>query len=186
MKKVNKSEKKDIKIDQILLLYRNVFVYDTIDESLAFIVNKQLLALDRLNDKPIYMWINSRGGQVSSGLSIIDTMSIIKSNIITIISGTACSMAGILSINGDARLMTKNAVWMAHDMTSGDYDYTTKLMARTDYYKELQKDLFNIIRKKTKLSEIEIQKAIHEELWLNTQECLKKGIIDKIWKGKHD
>jgi len=175
----------EIKIDQILLKNRLIFLSEEIDQTLAKTINQQLLALDKLDVAPIYMWINSHGGEVQSGFAIIDTMNLIKSPIITIVAGCACSMAGIISACGNMRLMTENSIWMSHDMTAGIKDYATKLIERAEYYKKLQKQLFDIIRKQTKLSEQEIRKAINEELWLNAEECLSKGIIDKrISKGK--
>ncbi len=174
----------EIKIDQILLKNRLLFLSDTIDSTLARNLNKELLALDKLAESPIYIWINSRGGEVTSGFSIVDTMKVVKSPIVTIVAGCACSMAGIVSINGDVRLMTENSIWMSHDMTAGDYDYATKLIERVEYYKKLQKQLFENIRKNTNLTEAEIQKAINEELWLSATDCKNKKVVDNVLKGK--
>ncbi len=174
----------EVKIDQVLLKNRVIFLSETITEDSAKKINQQLIALDRIAKTPIYLWINSRGGEVNSGFAIIDTIRAVKTPVVTIIAGYACSMAGVISICGDIRLMTENSIWMAHDMTAGIHDYATKLIERADYYKRLQKQLFDIIRRKTKLSESEIKKAINEELWLNSIECKNKSIVDKILKGK--
>jgi ATP-dependent Clp protease protease subunit len=170
-----------IDIDQILLSKRQLYLFGPIDEELAYEVIRRLMALDRLANAPIVLYIDSPGGCVSDGFAIIDTMKGINSPVVTFVIGRACSMAGIISIAGDQRVISKNADWMAHDMAGGIWgDYTTKVLARADYLKIEQKKIFDFIRKHSKLSESEINKAIHEELWLTPEECIKKGIVDVI------
>ena len=172
----------EIKPDQILLGSRQIFLNGVIDSNSAGNIIKQLRALDKLEDSPIVLWINSGGGSITNGLAIIDTIKIIKSGVITIINGIAASMAGIISVCGDKRFITENSIWMAHDGTTGGIDYFEKLYDRTDYIRNLQKQLLTILRNKTKLSERELTKARHGELWLFAEDCEKKGIVDAIIK----
>lgn len=182
-KQVKKSAHK-LDIDQILLHSRQVFMYGTIDTKKAEIVNKQLRALDKENKKPIGLWINSPGGSVIAGFSIIDTMNTICSEVATVIIGQAASMAGLVSVAGDKRLMTINSRWMSHDMSGGIWgDYATKVLDRAKVIKYEQKRIFNFLRANTKLSEAETTKARNGELWLYVDECLQKGIVDEILGG---
>jgi ATP-dependent protease ClpP protease subunit len=90
-------------------------------------------------------------------------------------------MAGHISINGDKRLITKNSTWMAHDMSGGiTGDYTTKVLDRTKNLEVTQKKLHYNLKKNTKLSRNELDKAKHGELWLESKECKLKGIVDEI------
>jgi len=180
-----KEEKKySIDIDDLLYESRQLFLYEVIDSKSAKRINKELLGLAELdNKKPIAIWINSPGGSVVAGYSIIDTMKGLPCPIYTFICGYACSMAGIISIVGDKRVMTKNSIWMAHEMTTGGYDYAQKIWDRTDYQKKLAKDLKKFIVKHTKLTAVEVDKAWAGELWLNATQCKKKGIIDYIARG---
>jgi ATP-dependent protease ClpP protease subunit len=107
-------------------------------------------------------------------------MRMINSPIVTVIVGKACSMAGLVSLAGKVKLMTENSIWMAHDATAGDHDYVTKMIDRTEYYKELQKQLFAYLTANTKLSQKELSQARNGELWLNPRQCKEKGIVDQV------
>ena len=179
-KKGKKFKIKKIDIDQILLQKRQLFLFGIIDEKMANNIVKRMIALDRISHNPIVLYINSPGGKVSAGFSIIDIMLGIKSPVITFITGSACSMAGIISIAGTQRLISKHSIWMAHDMQAGIIDYATKIEDRAEFYKKEQKKLFDFIIEHTKLSEKEIRRAIIGELWLTPKECKEKGIADFI------
>ena len=189
IKKVSKKKKKrkgikiknEIKIDQILLHSRQVFLSGIIDEESAHKIAKRLIGLDVYCPKtPIVLWINSRGGSVYDGFSIIDCMNGLSSPVVTIVNGEACSMAGIISIFGAKRYITKNAVWMAHDMGAGCNDYVTKVKYRIENAEKLQSKVMQMFRDKTKLTETDLEQSRHGELWLDAEECKKKGIVDQI------
>lgn len=182
LKKIKKKKKSasKIDIDQILLKGRELFLFKTIDEKITIDIVRKLIALDKINNNPILLWINSGGGSIIDGFSIIDTMKAIKSPVVTIISGMAASMAGIISITGSKRFMTKNSIWMAHDGRTGIVDYFEKVFDRTDFIKELNKRLFKILREYTKLSERELTKSRHGELWIYAEDAKKKGIVDIV------
>jgi len=167
--------------DQILLQSRQVLLNGVINRDLSKDIIEKLIALVKLDKKsPVYMWINSPGGTTADGFAIIDTMKGMSCPIITIITGEAASMAGLISIAGDGRYMTENSVWMAHDIFVGTEDYGTKVRARVHFYDMLQKQLFEFLSKHTKLTTSDLQKAQHEELWLLPEECVIKGVVDGI------
>lgn len=184
--KVTKTKNgRKIDIGQILLHTRQVFLFGVIDDDMAGDIVRQIIALDKINNNPIVMYINSPGGSCSAGFSIIDAMLGIKSPIVTMIIGKAFSMAGLISIAGKVRTMTENSMWMAHDVTSGDSDYVTKMVARVDgYLKPLQKRIFSFLGEKTKLTNAELEKARTEELFLTPQECIAKGIVDQLVQAR--
>jgi ATP-dependent Clp protease protease subunit len=177
----NSKDYKYPSIEKEHLKNREIFIFEDINETLSKKVIQQLLYLDSVSHKDITIWINSPGGSVDDGFAIIDIMKKIKSNITTIIIGNVCSMAGHISINGDKRLITKNSTWMAHDMSGGiTGDYTTKVLDRTKNLEVTQKKLHYNLKKNTKLSRNELDKAKHGELWLESKECKLKGIVDEI------
>jgi ATP-dependent Clp protease protease subunit len=184
--KIPKVELKDLKIDQILLRSRNLFLFGAIDEPLAKTLIKEILALNILNkleheNTPILIRINSGGGQISAGLSIIDAIKYVKAPIMTLISGEACSMAGLISVMGDKRIMTKNSMWMAHPPAGGvRHDYFQFEKDRIRSLELYEKIIEQILKKQTKLTRTEIKKAKNGELWLDAKECKKKGIVDHI------
>lgn len=173
-----KEEKFDI--DQVLLKSREVFLTGVICESTSNEIIKQLMALDKVNHDPIIMWINSPGGSVQDGFSIIDTMDGIGSPVVTIICGKACSMAGLISVAGQSRYITRNSLFMAHDMSSGVADYASKAIARVGFWKKMQVRLREFLKKNTKLTNTDLDIAKNNELWLYADECKVKGIVDYI------
>jgi len=185
MKKEKSKKRKtnSLDIEQILLRKRQLFLFEDINGKSAKTLIGDLIALDSLNNEPIILWINSRGGTVSDGFSIIDTMEGIGSPVITVIVGEACSMAGVISIAGDRRLMCEHAIWMSHEMSGGiEGDYTSKVLDRVGFLKKEQEKLTDFIKKHTKLTKEELMKANKGELWLYPEECKEKGIIDGIVK----
>lgn len=180
-KRKRKKKSNKIDIDQILLHSRYIYLFKEITEDTACEIVNKIVALSKLNNNPIALYINSPGGCVDSGFSIIDAIQGVPCPVITVVTGMACSMAGIVSIAGDKRFMTRNSIWMSHDMAGGIWgDYTTKVIARAKYLEDAQKKLFKFIQEKTKLTLKDINKAIHQELWLDAEQCLKKEVIDKI------
>lgn len=175
----------DNKIDltQILLKNRQIFLYGHIDDEQSLNIVRELIALDKINNNPIALYINSPGGYTSSGWAIIDTVKGLRTPVVTMIMGKACSMAGLIFLAGKVRIMTEHSIWMAHDMAGGiGGDYTTKVIDRAEFLKKEQTKIFTFLRTHTKLSESEIQKAIQGELWLSAKECFEKGIVDKLVK----
>ena len=170
----------EIDVDQILLHSRNVFLYGEINDTSANKINKKLLALAEIEQAPIAMWINSRGGSIGAGFSIIDTMKGLNSPVITFINGNACSMAGLVSVAGYRRIMTSHSTWMAHEAYVNNTDYISKAIDRTAYHKILEKMIKQHFKKHTKLTQKDIDKAMKGELWFTANQCKRKGIIDKI------
>ncbi len=182
-KKRKSSNDKKIIIDQILLKSRQVFLFDVINNETARRLVQELIALDKTKVSPIALYINSPGGSCSDGFAIIDAMKGVRSAVITFVTGEACSMAGLVSVAGDKRVMSQTAIWMSHDMAGGVWgDYTTKVIDRTEHLKRYQAQIFDFLRKHTKLSEEELAGARHGELWLTAEEAKKKGVVDSVVK----
>ena len=174
--------KDEIKIDQILLHSRQVFLTGEINEEKSHEIISKLIALDKYMVAPIVLWINSGGGSVVNGLAIIDTIKGIPSPVLTIINGKAYSMAAMISITGDKRLITENSFWMQHEMTICEEDYISKAKDSFKFDEELQSLLAELIRKHTKLTEDDLERAKHGELWLGAKQCKAKGVVDNILK----
>lgn len=182
---MTKNKKKTIDIEQILLENRQVFIYAVIGDLLAEIITRELVALDNINHKPILLWINSPGGSLSAGYCIIDTIHAISSPVITIGCGCVGSMAGALIVVGAKRLMTENTIWMGHDMAGGvGNDYLGKVLARSKFMEKYRDRYFDLLREHTKFTKKDIKKMQNEEIWLFADECVKKGIVDRIITSK--
>ncbi len=182
MKNKNKENNKTEHVDvcQSLLQQRKIFIYDEITNKFAKKITKKLYTLDFENNSPIQVRINSGGGSISAGIAIIDAMKDIKSPIVTYISGVACSMAAIISICGDERIMTRNSIWMMHPGSGANCDYFSFLKDRIKMIDLYEKNMDRILKEYTKLTKEEIKNMKYGECWYSASTCRKKGIVDKV------
>jgi ATP-dependent Clp protease protease subunit len=97
---------------------RTLYIFDGIDENMSESIVMGLNYLSR-TDGPITMLINSQGGSVSDMFAIYDTMQACQNEITTIGIGEVCSAAGLLLVGGDFRLVSRNCLFMAHQVTGG-------------------------------------------------------------------
>ena len=165
---------------KILNKNRYILLYDEINNVSSDIVVSKLRAMDIINHKPIYLEINSPGGSVSDGMSIINAMEHIKSPVYTIISGQVCSMAALVSICGDYRMIYANSYFMQHSSSDIVGDYINYIKDRTKFLCEFEHRTEKILKLRTKLTANDIMKIRTGELWLNADQCLQKGIVDEI------
>lgn len=172
----------EIDVYQLLLHSRQLSLVGEVTEKKIEPLIQKLMALQLISDDPIVIWINSPGGSLADGFSLIDTMRMSKVPIYTVIRGWACSMAGLISVSGHKRFMTENSQWMAHDVTAGGYDYADKIVARAKVIEGWQTQAFSYLRENTHLSEADLTKARTQELWLSPAQCLEKGIVDSVFQ----
>ena len=171
--------------DEILVKKRNVFHYEPIDSKVGYKVIKELLALDAKKKAPIYFWLNTPGGCTGTGMAIIQTMRHIKSKVITIINTEVCSMGGHIAVAGNERWISKDGVFMAHDMWGGQSpdEYSHKQIARGQFLDDYYKGILNRnLKTYTNLTDAQLKKARTQELWLFAEDCIKYGVADKIIK----
>jgi len=190
MNKITRNEHEDVckKDDRygeefyykILNKERYILLYDEINNISSDVVCSKLRAMDILNHKNISLEINSPGGSVPDGMSIVNTIEHIKSKVITIISGQACSMAALISIAGDKRLIYANSYWMQHSTSDIVGDYVNYIKDRTKFLCEFEHRTEKMLKLKTKLSNTDIIKIRTGELWLSAEQALDKGVVDEI------
>ncbi len=172
--------KNEFDVDLTVLGNRQLFLYEEVTQEVAQRINKELFALDTLNNNPIMLYINSEGGSCASGLSIINTMRIISSPVVTIITGEASSVAAHISISGNRRVCYSDSVWFDHALETYFEGGSAKLNNHNNFIKRY-KNLFNDqLRSYTKLSEADIKKVDSQDLYLYANEMLDKGIVDEI------
>jgi len=165
---------------RILFDRRIIMLTGEIDEDSSRDIIESLMALDCLKKAPIMMRINSIGGHIDQGLAIIDTINMLRSPVHTAICGEACSMATLVALYGKKRLMTQNSAWMGHEMSRWGYDYYSKEKYRFKHEEEVWLEMRKMYEAKTKLTKKDMKLIDHGELWLTAQQCLEKGIIDRI------
>lgn len=174
--------KKEFDIELTLLGNRQLFLYDIIDEESSIKIIKSLYALDAVNHNPIMLYLDTPGGSCSDGMAIIDAMRTIESPVVTIISNQVCSMGGHISVAGNKRICYPSSVCMMHDITTYMEDYSGKIKYRAEYLEKYYTLLEQNLKKYTKLTNTDLQKARNGELWLFAEEMLEKGVVDEIYK----
>lgn len=165
-----------------LLKDRIIFISGEIDDNLANSVVAELLYLDSLEKKDIFLYINSPGGSITSGMAIYDTMNFIKSDISTICIGMAASMAAFLLSSGTKgkRIALPNSEIMIHQPLGGVEGQATDMKIRTDRIIETRLKLNKILSKNTNKPLSKIKKDTERDYFMSSKKALEYGLIDKI------
>ena len=165
-----------------LLKERIVFISGEIDDDLANSVIAQLLYLDSINSDDISLYINSPGGSITSGMAIYDTMRFIKSDVSTICIGMAASMAAFLLSCGkkDKRFILPNAEVMIHQPLGGASGQATEIKIAAERILKLKEKLNRILAENTGKDFEIINKDTERDYFMNSDEALEYGIVDKI------
>lgn len=165
-----------------LLKNRIIFLSGEINDDTANIVIAELLYLDSINNEDISLYINSPGGSITSGMAIYDTISYIKSDVSTICVGMAASMAAFILSCGKKgkRFCLPNSDVMIHQPLGGVNGQATEINIVAKRILGLRKKLNKILANNTNKSIKKIQKDTERDYYMDANEALKYGIIDKI------
>ena len=146
----------------------------------------QLLYLDGMNHDDISIYINSPGGSITAGMAIYDTMNFITSNVSTICIGMAASMAAFLLSSGEKgmRYCLENAEVMIHQPLGGAQGQATEIKIAAERILKLKKKLNKILSENTGKSLRKVEKDTERDYFMESNEALKYGIIDKILKKR--
>ncbi|MCL1834276.1 MAG: ATP-dependent Clp endopeptidase proteolytic subunit ClpP [Leptospirales bacterium] len=166
-----------------LLKDRIIFLGEAIDDHIASLVIAQFLFLEAEDpDKDIFLYINSPGGVVTSGLAIYDTMQYIKCDVATICLGQAASMGSLLLTAGAAgkRSALPNARIMLHQPSAGFQGQASDIEIHAREIINVKKRLNQIYSKHCKRDVSLIEKDMDRDNFMTSEEALKYGIIDKV------
>jgi ATP-dependent Clp protease protease subunit len=166
-----------------LLKERIIFLGTPIDDSISSLVIAQLLFLEAEDsDKDIFLYINSPGGIITSGLGIYDTMQYIKPDVSTICLGQAASMGAFLLAGGakGKRTALPNSRIMIHQPMGGAEGQATDIKIQADEILRMKKQLNSILAKNTGQSLKTIEADTDRDNYLTAKEAKKYGLIDSI------
>ena len=166
-----------------LLKERIVFLVGPVNDSAASLITAQLLFLESENPKKeIYLYINSPGGLVTSGLGIYDTMQYIKPEVSTLCIGQADSMASFLLAAGEKgkRFSLPNSRVMVHQPSAGFTGQATDIEIHAKEVLSLKKRLNEIYSKHTGKSVEEIKTALERDNFMTAENAKSFGLIDKV------
>lgn len=165
-----------------LLKERIIFIEGEINDEKANLVVSELLYLDSISNDDINIYINSPGGSITAGMAIYDTMNYIKSDCVTIGIGLCASMAAFLLSSGTRgkRCSLSNTEIMIHEPLGGVNGQATEIKIVAERILKIKKKLNVILSHNTKKSLSKIEKDVERDYYMDSDEALKYGIIDKI------
>ena len=166
-----------------LLKERIGFLGTPIDDSIASLIIAQLLFLEAEDpEKDIYLYINSPGGIITSGMGIYDTMQYIKPDISTICLGQAASMGAFLLAGGakGKRSALPNSRIMIHQPMGGAQGQATDIKIQAEEILRMKKQLNSILAKNTGQTLKKIEADTERDNYLTSKEAKTYGIIDSI------
>lgn len=165
-----------------LLQDRIIFLTGEIDDTMSNIIISELLYLDNISHENIYLYINSPGGAITSGMGIYDTMRFIESKVITIGVGMCASMAAFLLSSGDERYVLPNAEVMIHQPLGGAQGQATDIKIAAERIIKLKEKLNRILSNNTHQPIEKIYEDTERDNFLNAKEAKEYGLIDDIIK----
>lgn len=181
---IEKSSNKEYAYDLYsrLLKDRIIFLSGEINDSMASIIVSELLYLDAQNHQDIFLYINSPGGSVTSGLAIYDTMNYIKSDVHTIVVGMAASMGAFLLSSGTKgkRFALKNAEVMIHQVLGGANGQATDIKIAAEHILKIKEKLNKILAFNTGQNISKVTNDCERDNYMSAEEALEYGIVDSI------
>ena len=166
-----------------LMMERIIWCAGPVDDRMAITVQAQLLFLSQKEPKKtITMHIDSPGGSVKAGLSMIDVMSYIESPIQTINTGMAASMGSLLLGAGTKgmRSSLKHSRTMLHQSSGGAGGNIQDARIMFDEWEKINKELFELLGGYCGKTAKRVEKDAQRDLWLSSSEALDYGIIDEV------
>lgn len=170
-----------------LLKDRIIFLGEPINDYVSSLIIAQFLFLEAEDpDKDIFLYINSPGGVVTSGLAIYDTMQYIKPDVATICIGQAASMASLLLAAGamEKRSALPNSRIMIHQPMGGFQGQASDIEIHANEILKTKKRLNEIYSSHTGKSAEKISKDVDRDFFMDSKDALKYGIIDKVVERK--
>jgi ATP-dependent Clp protease protease subunit len=172
-----------------LLKDRIIFIGSPIDDNVANLVIAQMLFLEAEDpEKDIFVYINSPGGSVTSGLAIYDTMQFIKPDVATTCMGIAASMGAFLLASGNKgkRAALPNSRVMIHQPMAGAQGQVSDLIIMTQEFTKARKKLNELLVKHTGQSLEVIEADTDRNFFMSPEEAKEYGLIDKVYDSNEE
>lgn len=164
-----------------LLKDRIILLSGEINDDIAQIVISELLYLDSIETKSIWIYINSPGGSISSGLAIYDTIHFINSQVNTICVGIAMSMAAfLLSSATGKRYALPNSEIMIHQPYGGMQGVVSDIDIQAKRLLNIKEKMNQMLANNTKKTIEEIEHDTERDNYMSASEAIEYGLIDEI------
>jgi len=170
-----------------LMMDRIIFLGVPIDDDVANIIQAQLLFLASTDPgADISLYINTPGGQVTSGLAIYDTMQLVEPDVATICTGMAASMGSVLLCAGakGKRSCLPHSKVLIHQPLGGAQGQASDIMIAAKEIEKTRKELYDIISEHSGQPYEKVFADADRDYWMTAQEALEYGMVDEILSKK--
>jgi ATP-dependent Clp protease protease subunit len=170
-----------------LLKERIIFLHDQVNHQTASSVIAQLLFLEAEDPKKdITLYINSPGGEIQSGLAIVDAMHHVKPDIVTVCTGMAASMGAVILSQGTKgkRYALPNSEVMIHQPLTGKEGQASDIVITANHIIKLKEKLTKMLADATGQDYKKVEKDKDRDYWMSAEEAKKYGIVDVVLKPK--
>ena len=170
-----------------LMMDRIIFLGTQIDDYTANTLQAQLLYLDSVDSgKDISIYVNSPGGSVHAGLGIYDTMQFIQSDVATICTGMAASMAAVLLVAGTEgkRSALRHSRVMIHQPMGGAQGQASDIEITAREIQKLKQELYTIIANHSHQSYDKVWADSDRDYWMTAEEAREYGMVDQVLEKK--
>jgi ATP-dependent Clp protease protease subunit len=167
-----------------MLKDRVVFLNGETNDNTCNSIITQLLYLDSLNNEDIMLYVNSPGGSCSAGLSVVDTMNLIKSDVRTIVTGIAASMGSIIASSGTKgkRYILPHAEFMIHQVLSGTRGQVSDMEIAVKHANKTYDKLLSVLAKNTGQTKAKLKRDCDRDNWMDSKQSVKYGLCDEVLK----
>lgn len=186
--KKNKTNDDDA-LMQKFLNTRQIILAGEINKELSEKIVRQLLLMESLSaTKPIYIYIDSPGGDADAGFAIFDMIRFIKAPVYTIGMGLVASAASIilLAASKERRFGMPNSHYLIHQPLSGIKGVATEIEIHAKELEKMRVKINKLIAEETGSDEKKVAKDTDRDCWLNAKESVEYGLISKIAKNRKD
>jgi ATP-dependent Clp protease protease subunit len=171
-----------------LLEKRIILLTGEVDDYICDLIKAQMLYMESISDDDITLYICSGGGDVYSGLGLLDVMDFVKPDIVTVNTGLAASMAAVLlccGTKGKRKALKRSRTMIHQPMTGfGSYAQASDMEIEAKEINSLKKELYEIISQSTGQTYDRVYKDGDRDYWMTAEDARKYGMIDEIIKNR--
>jgi len=182
------SDRRSIQMDIFsrMQMERIIWVAGVVNDNMSVVTTAQLMWLDTQGNEDITMHIDSPGGSVKSGLSMVDVMNYVSSDIMTINTGMAASMGSVLLGAGTKgkRYSLPHSRVMLHQVSGGAEGVLADMEISLNEAKKYNDELFRMLGEYCDKDPEQVKQDATRDFWMNAQEAVEYGIIDSVIKNK--
>lgn len=180
-------EERQLRVTQMdifsrMMMDRIIWLAGPVNDRMSTVVQAQIMFLDNIQTKDITLHIDTPGGSVKSGLSIIDVIDYVSSDIVTINTGMAASMGSVLLGAGTKgkRFSLKNSKVMLHQVSGGAVGNIQDMRLSFAEAEKYNKKLFELLGTYTNKTPEIVMKDANRDFWLSAEEAKEYGLIDAV------